>query len=110
MLPFMPAWVGPGEQLYISHHQGPRGERVISAFDFERRGPSGQPLVLVPGFDFRGSLIGEADRLQGVRVESDAEQTIWFDASRKALQAIADETLPGRVNRISCVAARPTTR
>jgi dipeptidyl aminopeptidase/acylaminoacyl peptidase len=101
-LPFWPAWVGPGEQLYVNHPHGPGGERVISAFDFEARKPAPEPLVLVPGFDFRGRLIGETDRLQGVRVDADTEQTIWFDATRKDLQAVADAALPGRVNRISC--------
>lgn len=101
-LPFLPAWVGPGQQLYVSHVRGPRGERVISAFDFATGRPAAEPLVEVPGFDFSGQLISQGERLQGVRVDADAEQTIWLDPQRKALQAIADEALPGRVNRISC--------
>ncbi len=101
-LPFTPVWVGQGDRLYVRYPHGPNGELVVSAFDFERRQPAAEPLVLVPGFDFRGRLFGDGDLLQGVRVESDAEQTLWFDPARKALQAVADDKLPGRVNRISC--------
>lgn len=101
-LPFQPAWVGPGQQLYVTHVRGPRGERVVSAFDFATGKPATEPLVEVPGFDFNGQLISQGERLQGVRVDADAEQTVWLDPARKALQALADEALPGRVNRISC--------
>jgi len=102
-LPWTPVWVGNGEQLYVTRTDGPAGELVVAPFDFAKGAP-GETLVKVPGFDFRGQLIGqrEGSALLGVRVDADAEQTVWLDPARKALQQRVDEALPGRVNRISC--------
>lgn len=102
-LPFHPLWVGEGDRLYVGRREGPAGERVVSPFDFAQGRP-GATLVQVPGFDFSGQLIGDREgrRLLGVQVQSDAEQTVWLDPARKALQQRVDESLPGRVNRVSC--------
>lgn len=102
-LPFYPAWAGSGELLFVEHPLGPQGETVLAPFDFALNRP-GKPRVLTPGFDFKGELIGDRDgkQLLGVRVDTDAEQTVWFDPVRKALQERVDNALPGRVNRITC--------
>lgn len=102
-LPFQPLWVGQDDTLYVTHHSGAAGEAVVAGFDFAKGAP-GQPLVAAPGFDFRGSLIGDRSgkRLVGVRIHTDAEQTIWFDEPLKAAQAKADRAFPGRVNRLQC--------
>ena len=42
------------------------------------------------------------DRVLGLRVITDAETTVWFDAGRKKMQAVADAKFPGRINRVSC--------
>ncbi len=101
-LPFAPRWVGRGDQLFVEHRSGERGESLISAYDFGRGELAAKPLLQVPGFDFDGVLIGDSERLLGIRVDAETEQTIWLDAARKALQEQIDEALPGRVNRISC--------
>ncbi len=101
-LPFEPQWVGSGDQLYVWHRHGERGERVVSAFDFARNAPGTQVLVKAPGFDFRGQLLSEGNRLQGVRVNAETLQTIWFDPARKGVQQQIDAELPGRVNLIDC--------
>lgn len=102
-LPWMPAWVGSGERLYVTRSEGRAQEQVVAPFDFAAGRP-GPTRVSVPGFDFRGALIGnlDGDRLLGVRVDADAEQTIWLDPARQALQRRVDEALPGRANRIDC--------
>lgn len=102
-LPFRPAWVGRDDSLYVTHREGPAGERVVAPFDFQAGRP-GATLVRVAGFDFMGELQGddEGGRLLGVRVVSDAEETVWFDAAHQALQQAVDKALPGRVNRVSC--------
>jgi acetyl esterase/lipase len=98
-----PRWVGQGDTLYVEHPGGKAGESVLAPFDFAKSAP-GDALVSVPGFDFEGSLLGDraGGRLLGVRVVSDGEQTIWFDAALKAAQQRADAALPGRINRIQC--------
>ena len=102
-LGIVPLWVGDGDRLYVRHHAGPASEAVVAPFDFAT-GQPGDTLVNAPGFDFSGRLIGDRDgrRLLGVRISTDAEQTVWFDASHKAAQQRADDALPGRVNRIQC--------
>jgi dipeptidyl aminopeptidase/acylaminoacyl peptidase len=100
--PPAPAWVG-SDELYLRRPMGPAGEAYVVPFDFAKGAPSDQPLVTAPGFDFNGHFLSDrAGRLMGVRIRTDAEETIWFDPARKALQALVDRTLPGRVNRVSC--------
>lgn len=102
-LAYSPLWVGQGEMLYVRHVAGAAGEEVVAPFDFAKGAP-GEPLVTAPGFDFSGRLLGDRQgrRLLGVRISTDAEQTIWFDDALKAAQARADAALPGRVNRLQC--------
>ena len=97
-----PAWVG-ADELYVRQPMGPGGEAAVVAFDFAKGVPAGQPLVSAPGFDFAGSFISTRDgRLRGVRIHTDAEETVWFDPKLQDMQAMVDRTLPGRVNRMSC--------
>lgn len=89
--------------LYVTHRQGPEGYSVLARYDVQKRAPETEPLVSTPGFDFLGRLVGEeGSRTLGVRVNVDAETTVWFDARMKALQAEIDRLAPGRVNSITC--------
>jgi dienelactone hydrolase len=100
--PPAPAWVG-NDELYLQRAMGPVGEAYVVPFDFAKGALAEQPLVRAPGFDFDGTFISSRDgRLLGLRIDIDAEQTLWFDAGRKALQAMVDDALPGRVNRVNC--------
>jgi hypothetical protein len=103
-MPFEPHAVDDAGNLYVLHNDGPEVLRVLARYDFERKAPSGEPVLRTPGFDFEGQLLtgvggGPA---QGVRVHVDAETTVWFDDDMKRLQAIVDKRFPGRVNRVSC--------
>lgn len=103
-LPFTPVWVGrDDDSLYVSHAAGAAGERVVAPFDFATGRP-GAPWISTPGFDVDGDVLEDApgQRILGVRLQVDTEQTVWMDPARKALQARVDQALPGRVNRISC--------
>jgi dipeptidyl aminopeptidase/acylaminoacyl peptidase len=101
---FSPSAVDDSGTLYVTREEGRERQLVLTRFDFETLAPQSPPLVRTPGFDFRGGLIlDQADkRALGVRVQTDGEQTVWFDEAMKALQAEADARLPGHVNRISC--------
>ncbi|WP_166652162.1 S9 family peptidase [Roseateles toxinivorans] len=102
--PFTPNVVDDSGALYVTHSEGPAGEAVLTRFDFQTMKPMSPPLVRTPGFDFRGRLILDraGSRALGVRVDTDGEQTVWYDEAMKRMQALADERLPGRVNRLSC--------
>jgi dipeptidyl aminopeptidase/acylaminoacyl peptidase len=90
-------------QLFVTHAKGKSGDTVLSRYDFERRAPAAEPMVVTPGFNFQGTVLNDADGAAlGVRVVTDGESTVWFDPALKALQQEADERFPAHVNRISC--------
>ena len=101
---FSPVAVDDVGNFYVSSHEGAEGHAVLSRFDFDKLAPQRPAQITTPGFDFRGSMVLDraGSRALGVRVETDAEQTVWFDEGMKRLQALADERLPGRVNRLNC--------
>ena len=103
-LPFAPRFIDDAGTLIVSHAQGRDGTTVLSRFDFATGRPEPVPWVSTPGFDFEGSVIAREDGtgLAGVRTSTDAETTTWLDPAYRALQALADDRLPGRVNRLSC--------
>lgn len=102
--PFTPRHVDDAGNLYVTHRKGPEGYAVLSRYDFERRAPAVEPWVSAPGFDFNGRVLQGARGAvaSGVRLETDAEVTVWIDPQMKALQQMVDERLPGGINRISC--------
>jgi dipeptidyl aminopeptidase/acylaminoacyl peptidase len=103
-MPFNPHSVDDSGNLYVTQRQGVEGYNILTRYDFERMAPSDKALVVTPGFDFTGTLILErgTGAAQGVRVNTDAETTVWFDQAMKKAQDAADAYLPGRINRISC--------
>jgi len=100
----VPRFFDAAGDLFVTVASGPRGTSELHRFDFEKRAPMSDAVVRAPGFDFRGELVAETPGGQtlGVRLETDAETTVWFDPRLKALQQEADGKLPGRVNRLSC--------
>lgn len=101
---FAPEAVDDIGNLYVTQVDAESGFSVLSRFDFAAGKPSTSPLLVTPGFDFSGSMVMDrvGARALGVRVHTDAEDTIWFDESMKQAQLMVDAQLPGRVNRISC--------
>jgi acetyl esterase/lipase len=101
---FIPEAVDDVGNLYVTHNDAKSGISVLSRFDFATGKPSTSPLLMTPGFDFAGSMVLDraGSRALGVRVNTDAEDTIWFDDAMKRAQEMVDTQLPGRVNRISC--------
>ena len=101
--PWVPAFVEPQGRLLVTR-LSPAGFRVLHRFDAATRAPAADPFVSTPGFDFNGQLIADdvSGRLIGVRVNTDAETTVWFDEGMKRVQALADARTPGRINRLSC--------
>lgn len=101
---FEPFFVDAAGVLYVTTPDGPGGTAVLRRFDFATGKPSTEALTKTPGFDFRGSIVVDPvnGRTLGVRVETDAESTVWFDPRLKTLQAAVDARLPGQVNLIDC--------
>ena len=101
---FTPAFVDDAGGLYVTRSEGPEQIRVLARFDFNTGKPEPKAFVVAPGFDFSGTLITSRGlgAAMGVRLDTDAETTVWFDEAMKRVQQLADERMPGYVNRLSC--------
>lgn len=102
--PFYPFFVDSAGVLYVTTPDGPAQTNVLRRFDFAAGKPSADKLASTPGFDFRGAVVVDpiSGKAVGVRLETDAETTAWFDPRMKALQAKVDARLQGSINRVSC--------
>ena len=102
--PFQPRFVDAAGDLFVTTSDGVDGTSVLKRFDIKNRQPQSEALVRAPGFDFVGSVVFDRDTGQalGVRVETDAETTVWFAPRMKSIQQSVDTKLPGRINRVSC--------
>ena len=91
-------------QLWVTSNAGPAGEAVLKRYDFASGQPHPDPIVSTPGFDFAGRLVSETTggRTLGVRLETDAEDTVWFDERLRKVQKTVDKKLSGRINRLIC--------
>ncbi len=99
-----PLFVDNTGQLWVSGTDGSNDEAVLSRFDFAKSKPESVAVVRTPGFSFDGGVVAESvgGRALGVRVTTDAETTVWYDARLKTLQGEIDRQLPGRINRLTC--------
>ncbi len=107
---FTPNQVDAAGKLYVTvAGAGPAHTSELRRFDFATGKPEAEALVRTPGFDFHGGLVHDLDLsgrstavALGVRVLTDGETTVWFDARLTRLQKLVDDKLPGHTNRISC--------
>ena len=102
-IPWAPYAVDAAGQLYVVA-RGADSTAVLTRFDVASGKLDPDPIVSTPSFDgFAGLVFDDQEqRVTGVRIETDAETTVWFQPERKRLQALADARFPDRVNRTSC--------
>ncbi len=96
-----PVGVDASDTLYVTTRAAD-SISVLTRFNFKSGTPDPEPIASAPGFDFEGALLTWNGKVVGLRMESDAETSIWFDAHLKSLQELADRRFPARINRISC--------
>lgn len=103
-LPYTPAFLDGNRGLFVRVAEGPTGSGALYRLDMATGRVQGDALVRTPGFNFDGEPIVDPDtgRMLGLRIRTDADSTVWFDARMKQVQAAADARLPGHVNRLSC--------
>lgn len=95
--------VDGADNLYVTQTDSTDDVSALKRYDFAKHAPAEKAIFITPGFDFTGGLITDGPGAAlGVRVNVDAEATIWFNSTMKALQDQVDALLPGRINRISC--------
>ncbi|MYM21062.1 prolyl oligopeptidase family serine peptidase [Duganella sp. FT135W] len=87
-------------RLYVRAHNG-NNESSIYRYDLVKNAIEETPLITVPGFDADGYFIVDDRKVLGFRVNTDSENTVWFDATMKAMQLEIDTLMPGTVNTLS---------
>lgn len=97
-LAFRPVYFG-NNTLYVATRNG-GNDGAIYRYDLDKASVADEPLISAPGFDVGVDWLSDGRKIYGVRVTSDSERTIWFDAQMKATQAAVDALLPDTVNRI----------
>jgi acetyl esterase/lipase len=95
---FWPVAVGPDGTLYVTGHTSANDKDALYRYDVSKKAFDKEPILALPGFDFSGGFIMDSKRLLGLRYESDAVATAWFDPATKAVQAKVDALLPGTIN------------
>ena len=101
---FSPLGFGPDGTLYVTARGG-KDTLALYAFDYATGKIKPTPLVETAGYDFAGSLLTRRGKLLGVRYETDAKGTVWFDPAMQALQDKIDKLLPSTVDSVSMPAA-----
>ena len=99
MADFRPMKLGPDGIMYVVAR--PDGDKsALYRYDLNKKQMEKTPLVNIKGFDFSGHLIFDEkkNKLLGVRYETDAVATIWFDEEHKKLQKKIDDLLPATIN------------
>jgi acetyl esterase/lipase len=101
---FTPFFVS-ANQLTVLAPRGPDATAALTRYDFASRAPEATSLVNTPGFDFFGYYLRDraTGKTLGLRLVTDAEQTVWFDPNLKSLQEQTDKRFPGLINRLTCV-------
>ncbi|MES2316540.1 MAG: S9 family peptidase [Pseudomonadota bacterium] len=97
---FEPLAFGPDGTLYVSTHAG-KDKLAVHTFDFKTGTIAPEAKINTDDYDFDGTLIFGKDKLLGMRLTTDAESTMWFDPTMKAVQAAVDALLPATANLIS---------
>jgi dipeptidyl aminopeptidase/acylaminoacyl peptidase len=101
---FTPEFFGTDDVLYVSAPKA-NGEVALYRWDASRQQVAPSVLIDLPGFDYDGSPVMDraSKRVLGVRYETDAGGTIWFDSRMKGFQAQIDKILGATYNRIECI-------
>lgn len=83
-----------------------RGFSTLAQVDLATGRLASEPLIGTPGFNDGITMLQDrkTGALVGLDVRREARTRVWVDPAMKALQARVDATLPGRVNRILCLA------
>ncbi len=105
--PFSPVGFGSDGTLFVRASLG-KDTTALHRFDMASGKVVPEPVVVTPGYDFNGALVGRPGKLLGVRYETDAVGHVWFDQDMQAVQQKVDQLMPGTINMIT-VPARPET-
>jgi acetyl esterase/lipase len=102
--PWWPHSLDGSGRLWVTADDESSDERVLKRFDVETGRPEDSTVVATPGFSVTARLVSESpgSPILGVRVDTDAEVTVWLEPKLRELQDVIDKRLPGRINRLQC--------
>ena len=103
---FTPAFFDAKGNFYV--HADYRGVKALYLYDVKTGSMEASPLASTPGYDLDSPSIHNDQKLLGLRFETDAAGTIWFDKEMAGLQEKVDALLPETINKLS-VPARAQT-
>lgn len=103
---FSPAFFDAKGNFYV--HAQYKGTSALYRYDLVANALAAAPLANAPGYDFAGVSVQSNEKLLGLRFETDAPGTLWFDKTLDAVQSKVDALLPATANTIS-VAKRGET-
>ncbi|MFX1678004.1 prolyl oligopeptidase family serine peptidase [Mitsuaria sp. CC2] len=101
-LPFVPVAVDDGGRLFVERLEGPQRYTVLTRFDFQTKQPEPRALLSTPGFDPEPQVILDAGRTVGIRYQTDASATAWFDPAMRDFQKQVDARFTEGVNDVQC--------
>lgn len=100
---FVPIAVDSTNTLYLTRREKDEDFSALWRIDLSAADPKPVSLLALDGYDFRGSLVMNADgRVVGIRYLTDAQGTHWFDAKLRSIQERVDALLPGTINQLDC--------
>ncbi|MEO6920707.1 MAG: alpha/beta fold hydrolase [Collimonas sp.] len=97
---FTPYFLGPDGSLYVTSRQG-TDKTSLYRYDLAKNSIDPEPMVSLKGYDFSGGIVHDDKKFLGVRFETDADDTKWFDPQMQAMQKAVNDLLPSTVNQIS---------
>ncbi len=101
-LPFVPTAVDDSGRLFVRRLEGPQRYDVLTRFDFQTGKPEPRALLSTPGFDTQATVLLDAGRTIGLRYETDAQATAWFDPAMREFQKQVDARFAEGVNEVQC--------
>lgn len=101
-LPFVPVAVDDTGRLFVKRLEGAQRYEVLTRFDFQTRKPEPRALLSTPGFDAQSAVIRDAGRTVGLRYQTDAQATAWFDPAMREFQKLVDARFTDGVNVVQC--------
>ncbi|MCC2973358.1 S9 family peptidase [Massilia sp. IC2-476] len=97
----VPIGFAPDGKLFALARSGGRDTTAVHVYDPASGRFDPQPVLVTAGYDFRGGLVRNRDKVLGVLFETDALSNEWFDPSMKSVQAAVDKMLPATINLLS---------
>ncbi|HEY1392312.1 MAG TPA: prolyl oligopeptidase family serine peptidase, partial [Methylibium sp.] len=108
---YRPLW-NEGGTLYVTAASGKDQTAALYRYETTKRSLDPQALFSTTGFDYDGWHVFDqaSGRVVGIRYQSDAAGSYWFDTRLQAAQREIDALLPGTVNRLICLRCTDAAR